>query len=174
MPRPRVAAALTLNFVDEANLRCHLGLLRPAAGQKLRRLFYNHQAEGMPVAEAAHASADEPLLAYYAHLYARAAELPSDVQVEVAEAHTPWEEYFGSQGPYAEGGTAALSMAKAQLVAKLVTLLEEPPPPGKTAEEDAASLLDAFERILVPPATGGAEKGAGGEARGEAPLHEEL
>ena len=28
----------------QANLRCHLDLLRLAAGQKLRRLFYTHQA----------------------------------------------------------------------------------------------------------------------------------
>jgi hypothetical protein len=37
-------AALTYNFVDEANLDCHLDLVRPAAGQRLRRLFYDHQA----------------------------------------------------------------------------------------------------------------------------------
>ena len=137
------------NFVDEANLRCHLALLRPAAGQKLRRLFHTHQAQGVPADEAAAQAAHEPLLAYYAHLHAIAAAQPLVPTVRVAEAHLAWEDFFGRQGPYKDGGgVAALERTAATLATQLVGLLATPPPPGATPKEDADALLFALsERI---------------------------
>lgn len=144
-PAHLTSLTIRYNFVDEANLRCHLALLRPAAGQKLRRLFHTHQAQGVPAEEAAAQAASEPLLAYYAHLHAIAAQQPLRPTVTVAKAHQTWESFFGSQGPYANGGgVAALERTAAALATKLRALLAKPPPPGATPQEDAAALLHAL------------------------------
>ena len=132
----------------------------------------------MPAVEAAAAAAAEPVLAYFAHLaetaaalFAADADADADAdagaaadaaappRVRVAEAHPSWEEYFGSQGPYASGGEAGLRRVSARLADRLASLLAHPPPAaaGQTAEEDAAALLKALEAS----ASDGYSQGAG-------------
>ena len=126
--------------------------------------------------EAAAAAAAEPVLAYFAHLaetaaalFAADADADADAdagaaadaaappRVRVAEAHPSWEEYFGSQGPYASGGEAGLVAVGARLAERLAWLLAHPPraAAGQTPEEDAAALLKALEASASASEGGG-------------------
>ena len=68
--------------------------------------------------------------------------------MHVADEHLPWARFFGSQGPYEEGGAAALARINSKLVARLQALLLHPPATASTPEEDAAALLHALEREI--------------------------
>ena len=107
------------------------------------------------------ATAPFQVLAYYAHMAAvRAARPPgAPPAVAVAAEHLAWEDFFSSQGPYADGGEQGLAKAHRRLAARLEALLRAPPRSGSSAEEDAALLIEALEASGAP---------------GSEPAHDEL
>ncbi|KAL1512123.1 hypothetical protein AB1Y20_005392 [Prymnesium parvum] len=140
-------AAMTYNFVDQANLPCYLASLRPHAGRLLRK-FFSQLAQGRGRSDAASAFARHPPLAYYAHLSVRA---KTERTVSVLENHIPWADFFSQQGPYANGGETALEAEVARLATALLTLIEASPPPVEAAEEELEALLSRFDLINAPP-----------------------
>jgi len=139
--------AMTYNFVDEANLDCYRQSLRDKAGQLLRKLF-DQLAQGRGRTDAVRAFSKHSNLAYYAHLITREAG-PSAVRVDAE--HSPWERFFGQQGPYAVGGQASLHEESERLVARLLSLIEASPPAAEAAAEEAEALLARFEEVVRVP-----------------------
>ena len=120
-------SALTLNFVDDANLACYLDSVAPAAARRLGDFVRVAARQPARRAAAAAAAARDKHLLYHVHLSRRLARRRPNATTAVARDHLPWDDWFSTQGPYAAGGAPAIEREIAALRAQLLSL----PPLGR-------------------------------------------
>ena len=142
-------SALTLNFVDDANLACYLDSVAPAAARRLGDFVRVAARQPARRAAAASAAARDKQLLYHVHLSRRLARRRPNATTAVARDHLPWDDWFSTQGPYAAGGAPAIEREIAALRAQLLSL--PPLEPGRAA---------AGLKMLVEAAEEGAPRGA--------------
>lgn len=156
-PRPR-----RYNFVDESNLPCYVAALASAVGKLLSKLF-SQLYQGRGAEDAADAFSKNSKVAYFAHLTSVVAAVGggATAAVRVEAEHRPWERFFSQQGPYEQGGNAALAAHTHHVATLLLELIKASPPPVVAKEEAADVLVERLKKLVL-------------EAREPAREHDEL